>query len=1146
MRTIRITTPPANALLAILTLALFSAAAQAQSVLLEANSIGNTVGASNAVTGATISAPFIGPGQGLDRPHALALDSNNRLFVANFSSVTGFVGEYNASTGATINANFIPGLSFPSSLALDGNNRLFVARSGGVDVYNATTGALIKANFINTGTNLVCYMALDKNNHLFSDNSTGTNQFGVGEYDATTGATINATFISDSAPRQIALDAFNHLFLSHSGPGLVGEYDATTGATINGSFVPFSGNLAINDLALDGSNHLFASQGNNTIGEYDATTGATINANFVTGLSGPEGLLYTTAVPEPDSLVLAAFGFAGVAAVGWRWRAPRKRFLVRFKLATRKATGFLLAAFTARIALGKRLIVSCRLSVLLLSALFLLSAHTGSADGQVLLVASPFGGDNIVAEYNPVTGGTISPNFLPGIVSPYAVAVDGNNHLFVVQSLSNTVGEYNAATGATINATFVSGQSLNNPWGIVLDGHNHLFVSNYVNNTIGEYDATTGATIKAAFINSQGLNGPTQMAIDGNNHLFVANYGGNATTVGEYDATTGATINAGFISGLDRPGTLALDGLGHIFVGSIFDNTVGEYDATTGATINAAFISRQAVHGVAGLAFDGNNHLFVLDASASPAPNIGEYNATTGATIVAPFINVPTSSPNDMIFVPASVPEPSAIILATLGFAGLAVWGWRLRKTRLAIPRIAMFACTAIFLFLPAATHGQIYVTKQGGSTVGAYTTSGTTLNAALVTGVSGPSGVAMSGGNLFVTVSIGGKIGEYDAATGAPVNTSFVTGLSQPWGLAVSGENLFVANTTGGTIGEYDAATGATVNAAFISGLGYPAFVAVSGGNLFVADRGFDRVGEYNATTGATVNASLVTGFASLFGIAVSGSNLYVADDGDGSATGGSIGLYNAVTGATVNRSFVTGLGGPNGLALLGGNLFVANSSGGGGSGLGSIGEYDATTGSTVNATLVSGLANNPFGIAVVPEPSSQALAIVAFGGLAGYVWMRRRRPTPKATAGLPTAVMVIVALSVVPGTAHGQIFVTNGGNGSPGAGSVGKYDATTGATLNAALVTGLSNPIGIAVSGSNLLVANNLTGTIGEYDATTGATINAALVAGLNKPQCVVVSGTNVFVASYDVAELNRNHRQIRRRHGRDGECRARHSVG
>src|SRR5437016_341547 len=87
--------------------------------------------------------------------------------------------------------------------------------------------------------------------------------------------------------------------------------------------------------------------------------------------------------------------------------------------------------------------------------------------------------------------------------------------------------------------------------------------------------------------------------------------------------------------------------------------------------------------------------------------------------------------------------------------------------------------------------------------------------------------------------------------------------------------------------------------------------------------------------------------------------------------------------------------------------------------------------------------------------------------------------------------------ALCAMPGTAPAQIFVTNLNGDDFNTGTVGEY-TTSGVTVNPALITGLSFPEGIAVSGGNLFVTNFFSGTIGEY-TTSGATVNTALVSGL-----------------------------------------------
>jgi len=191
--------------------------------------------------------------------------------------------------------------------------------------------------------------------------------------------------------------------------------------------------------------------------------------------------------------------------------------------------------------------------------------------------------------------------------------------------------------------------------------------------------------------------------------------------------------------------------------------------------------------------------------------------------------------------------------------------------------RRTLMAATALLgLWLINAAQAQIYVANFNsgmidGGTIGEYNLDGSTVNASLVTGLTEPVDLAVSGGDIFVANYGSDTIGEYTTA-GATVNASLVTGLSGPYSLAVSGGDIFVANSGSGTIGEYTTA-GATVNASLVSGLDVPCGLAVSGGNIFVANKvlgiGPGTIGEYT-TAGATVNASLVTGLLDPFGIDV------------------------------------------------------------------------------------------------------------------------------------------------------------------------------------------------------------------------------------------------------------------------------------
>jgi DNA-binding beta-propeller fold protein YncE len=67
----------------------------------------------------------------------------------------------------------------------------------------------------------------------------------------------------------------------------------------------------------------------------------------------------------------------------------------------------------------------------------------------------------------------------------------------------------------------------------------------------------------------------------------------------------------------------------------------------------------------------------------------------------------------------------------------------------------------------------------------------------------------------------------------------------------------------------------------------------------------------------------------------------------------------------------------------------------------------------------------------------------------------------------------------------------------------------------VDPALITGLNQPNGIAISGGNLFVTNFETGTIGEYTL-SGETVNASLISGLNQPTDIAVVSASVADAS------------------------------
>lgn len=107
----------------------------------------------------------------------------------------------------------------------------------------------------------------------------------------------------------------------------------------------------------------------------------------------------------------------------------------------------------------------------------------------------------------------------------------------------------------------------------------------------------------------------------------------------------------------------------------------------------------------------------------------------------------------------------------------------------------------------------------------------------------------------------------------------------------------------------------------------------------------------------------------------------------------------------------------------------------------------------------------------------------------------------------------VLLLLLGSMAGSAYGQLFVvTNDVSGLHNC-AILKYDFD-GTYLDTILLPN-NDARSIAVSGTNIYVACFGLGTVAKY-STDGATINPALISGLTQPSALAVNGTNLFVAS------------------------------
>jgi hypothetical protein len=292
---------------------------------------------------------------------------------------------------------------------------------------------------------------------------------------------------------------------------------------------------------------------------------------------------------------------------------------------------------------------------------------------------------------------------------------------------------------------------------------------------------------------------------------------------------------------------------------------------------------------------------------------------------------------------------------------------------------LAMFIGAALALTAPI--RADILVSNYGTNTVRRYTDAGGLISSNFIT-FAEPTGIAVSGTNVFVASDLTGTINLYNTS-GALITANLITGLSHPHDLIISGDSLYVADSSNSRIGKYSI-SGNSYNANFVTGFpGAPTGLAISGTTLVVTSGTATTTaaaGEYNAGTGATIIYPFVpaSGNNGIGGATIVGNNLYFLNAA--STPNSRISEYDLL-GNPINTNLVTNLNNAWGLTNDGSNLFETNLFGN------NVGKY-GSDGSIISANFITGL-NEPTGIAFTPEPTS--LSLLALG--AGLLARRRVR---------------------------------------------------------------------------------------------------------------------------------------------------------
>src|SRR5207302_8776748 len=187
---------------------------------------------------------------------------------------------------------------------------------------------------------------------------------------------------------------------------------------------------------------------------------------------------------------------------------------------------------------------------------------------------------------------------------PFAVATDGAGNVFVADTLNNTVrkvtsegivttfagmaGSAGSADGAGSAARF------DYPECVAVDGAGNVFVADTLNQTIRKITPTGEVTTLAGLAGSYGsadgagsdarFNYPGSVAVDGMGNVYVADADNNTirkvtsagvvTTLGGLTSTTGSADGTGSDARFFYPRGVAVDRAGNVYVADTANNTI--------------------------------------------------------------------------------------------------------------------------------------------------------------------------------------------------------------------------------------------------------------------------------------------------------------------------------------------------------------------------------------------------------------------------------------------------------------------------------------------------------------------------------------------------------------------------------------------
>jgi len=510
-----------------------------------------------------------------------------------------------------------------------------------------------------------------------------------------------------------------------------------------------------------------------------------------------------------------------------------------------------------------------------------------------------------------------------GFTKPAAIALDGANNLYVVDTGANSVTEIqgvNLASTTLATATTDFGSTpLSSPKGIAVDGYTNVYIADSGNNRIVKaHQFGAPATDNTVYVSSTttfggtALSNPTGLGLDSAGDLFIADTGNNRIVeytplgVASVVTTTGITLNAPTDVKVLPSGIL------------VVTDAANDVSAISNGTGVALSIGTLAPNNPQGVALDLASNIYISDtagghvlelAISSPAPN--SFPSTgQGSSSLSDTTMVINTGNAALTF--SSAPAIDA------GDINFGVVGTCMASTSLA----AQTGCTVVTDFTPHAA-GSLTGTVTLADNQLSYTLNTSTATETATFGTSGTQAIALSGtgtaaaasaatptfsvaGDTYLSVQL---VGIFDTTPGAVIyyttdgSTPTTNSLSYSGSVTVAVTETIKAIAVAPGFSNSAVATAAyTINLAgtklpivvsqlswigaitsggFLAG-GNPtggSFAVNQQGNIIVSNTYGSEILMYNGTTGAMTTLSPASGFSNPGGVTIdSQNNIYIS----------------------------------------------------------------------------------------------------------------------------------------------------------------------------------------------------------------------------------------------------------------------------